>query len=218
MQMRVSVLFTALFLLLCTSTFAQKEQTLFGKSGLGLSGVWGGWTNTVTNFGDDYGYFAGGYGGLEFGRSILVGWGGARLVNDVQLGETNPSNLDMRYNGLMLGYSYASHRAIHPRFMTMIGTGRVDFAEQEQDKIFVLRPSIGIELNVFRWFHLGLDAGYRFVSDTDVNQLRDEDLSAFFGEVKLSFGISWNRHSYSHSSKGRNTRIEKNRDWEWTEQ
>jgi len=200
-------------------TFAQQEQTIFGKSGLSLSGAWGGWTNTITSFDDDYAYFAGGYGGLEFGRSIFVGWGGARLANDVQIGDTNPADLNMRYNGLMLGYTYQPYRAIHPRFMTMIGTGRVEFDEQTEDRIFVLRPSLGLELNVFRWFRLGFDAGYRFVSDTDVIGLRDQDLSSFFGEVKLTFGISWDQgRNYRRSnSNRRNTTIDRNRDWDWTD-
>ena len=184
----------ALSLLMTVSLFAQREETLFGKSGLRLSGAWGGSTLSVTKFSDDYAVFSGGFGGLEFGKSVFVGWGGYSLVNDVEFDAFTAQNFEMNYNGLMLGYAFNGQKAIHPTFMLMGGKGDIELEDAgSSDKIFVIQPSLGVELNVFRWFHLGLTGGYRIVTDTDIVGLTDNDLSAPFGQISFKFGWSWGR-------------------------
>lgn len=181
-------------LLLTTSLFAQREETLFGSNGLNLSGAWGGWTTSMTKFGDDFAVLTGGFGGLEFGRTFLVGWGNYKLINDVEFSAFPSRDFEMRYNGLMIGYMLKADKAIHPTFNILAGKGKVELSDaNDTDKIFVVQPSVGIELNVLRWFHIDLQGGYRFVTDTDITGLTDTDLSAPYGEIKLKFGFSWGR-------------------------
>ena len=182
-------------MLLSIALFAQTEETMFGKSGLRLTGAWGGSSTMITEISDDYAVYTGGFGGLEFGRSVFVGWGGYKLINDIEFDQIEPQSFEMKYNGLMVGYAYNAHKPIHPTFMLMGGKGKIEMDDiDRKDNIFVVQPSIGVELNVFRWFHLGLRGGYRMVTDTDLVGLSDSDLSAPFGEVNLKFGFSWGSH------------------------
>jgi hypothetical protein len=75
----------------------------------------------------------------------------------------------------------------------------------EVDRIFAVQPTAGIEINVFRWFHVGLEGGYRFISDSNVEGLTDSDLSGPFGQATLRFGWSWGRAPKKVRSQQTNT-------------
>ena len=70
---------------------------------------------------------------------------------------------------------------------------RIKLEGGEYDKIFVVQPAAGVEINIFRWFHLGLQGGYRFVTDSSIAGLSDKQLSGAFGQATLKFGWSWGR-------------------------
>lgn len=186
--------FTTLMIgLFAMTTFAQRDQTLFGKSGLGLSGAWGANTTNLTFFEDDFTVITGGYGGLEFGKTLFVGWGGYRTTNDFKLGSQQQNDdLSMSYNGLMLGYAPLSHKAIHPKFTVLAGGGNLRVRGEGSDDILVIEPAVGAEINVLSWFRVGLDAGYRFVTATDL-LVNDSNASAPFGQITFKFGYSWGR-------------------------
>ena len=83
-------------------------------------------------------------------------------------------------------------------------SGKVKLAN-DVDRIFALQPSLGVEINVFRWLHLGLEGGYRFISDSNLEGLDDAALSGGFGQATLRFGWSWgrtrhNKHREHHTS------------------
>lgn len=181
-------------LFLSTALMAQKEETLFNRTGLRLSGAWGSTAFNFSNFGDeDWSLIRGGYGGLEFSRDVLIGWGGYRTKERVQLPD-GPESFRLRYNGPVVAIAPNSVKAIHPRFTFLTGGGRVwTNSENNADRVFVFQPSAGMEFNVFQWFRLGFDAGYRFVSDSDRFGLSNGDLSAPFAQVELRFGLSWGR-------------------------
>ena len=180
-------------LLLCAGLQAQSDQTLFGNSGLHFSGIWGGGRVGLTSFDENYSVLRGGYFGLEFGKNVFVGWGGYRTTDEVAFGQGGPNDLDLDYNGLVLGYVPYAYKALHPQFMLLMGGGEVDLKDVGDDNVFVIQPSAGIEINVFRWFRLGLEGGYRFVTNTDLPAINDNDLSDFYGELKFKFGWSWGR-------------------------
>jgi hypothetical protein len=69
------------------------------------------------------------------------------------------------------------------------------------DRVYVVQPSAGIEINVFRWFRLGLEGGYRFVSDSNIPELSNQQLSGAFGQASLRFGFSWGRFHKKDSGK-----------------
>ena len=177
-----------------TSAFGQKDETLFGKSGLRFTGIWGGPSSNVTFLDGDNAHYTGGFGALEFNKTVLLGWGGYKLVNDVHLMNYPNDNVDMNYNGFILGYAPNASKVFHPRFSILTGSGKIKLSESNDDKIFVIQPAAGVEINVFRWARIGLEGGYRAILNTDLPNLDDKELSKFYGEVKFYFGISWGRH------------------------
>ena len=191
--MKKLTLIALLIATLTTTIFAQKDETLFGRSGLRLSGAWGASTTNLTFFEDDFVAVSGGYGGLEFGKSVFVGWGGYRTTSDFNIGsDIQNRDLSFRYNGGMIGYAPRSHNAIHPKFNLLVGGGSLRVNGGNADAILVVEPSIGVELNVFQWFRFGLDGGYRFVTNTD-QLVTDSAVSAPYGQMTFKFGLSWGR-------------------------
>jgi hypothetical protein len=189
--MRTKLLFALLF---CSIfAHAQREETVLGRRGLGLTGGWGGWTSGITKFGSDYAFMSGGFGGAEFGKTLLLGGAGYHMVSDVKFDQANPLRYELSYGGPMIGVQIGSWRAVHPTISLMGGAGKSRFEGESTDHVFVVQPAAGIEINVFRWFHLGLDGGYRFVADSDFVNASDDQLSSAFGEVKLKFGYSFGR-------------------------
>jgi hypothetical protein len=181
-------------LFVLTVAQAQREETVFGKSGLRLTGAWGGWDFSLTKFDQDYGAFTGGFGGLEFNKAVLLGYGKYRLINDVQWEDDFDNNrINMEYGGLIVGVTPYASKTIHPSIQLLAGKGKVSLNDGVEDRIFTIQPALGFEVNVFRWFHLGVSGGYRFIMDTELSGLTDADLSAPYGEMKLKFGLSWGR-------------------------
>ena len=173
---------------LCLSVFSQRDETLFGS--LDITGLWGGPATNFTKFDDDYTAFGGGNIGLEFNRSLFIGYGWYKVETDKDLDFLDNQRLNMRYNGLMLGYAIKPYKVLHPRLMLLTGSGRMRLDNGQQDRMFILQPSVGLELNVFQWFRIGIDGGYRFATDVELPGVSDSDVSAPFGEIKFYFGWS----------------------------
>ena len=189
------------FLALTLLTFlnnltAQKEETVVGNRGLGLSGIWGGSKHQLTQFGNkgQTSYISGGFFGLEFGKSLLVGFGHYNLTDEFKWDNIENQAFDLTWNPVVLAYGFKNHKAIHPQIGVDFGPGRVKVGDVK-DRIFVVQPTVGVEINVFRWLHLGLDGGYRFVNDSSILGMSDEELSGLFGQASLKFGFSWGRYN-----------------------
>lgn len=181
-----------LFLLSCcalTQLSAQRERTLLGD--MDLTGAWAGITYNWSGYGDDGAYVRGGYGGVELGNEFFIGYGGWRIKDEVRLADLN-TNFELRHGGLIMAYTPNSFRAIHPRVSMTFGPGRVTVGDQ-RDRIFVLQPAAGIELNLFQIFRLGIEGGYRYAGNVALENvdLASEDVSAFFVQVEARFGFSW---------------------------
>lgn len=173
------------------SLFGQQERTVFGKSGWRISGVWGGPAVGIGQFDNDPVVFRGGFGGVEFGKRLFLGWGGFETDNDVYIDALDNDKFKMDYSGFMLGFTPSAHKTIHPNFMVLAGTGNAVVGENESDNIFVVQPTLGLELNVFRFFHLSLDGGYRLVTNVNIPEMTGQQLSGPYAEVKMKFGFSW---------------------------
>lgn len=186
--------FLFLSLFCSTGVFAQKEETVLGGRNFGFSGIWGGTHHQITSFGNANSYIHGWHFGLEFGKSILVGLGGYHLVDDVKWDQIQNQNFEMNWRSLSLGYAFLPYKAVHPTLSVEGGAGRVELTNEGKDNIFVVQPTAGVEINVFRWFHIGLEGGYRFVTDSSLPSLDDASLSGAFGQASFKFGFSWGRY------------------------
>lgn len=183
-----------LFLFASIGLSAQSEQTLFNQTKLGLSGAWGSATYNYTGFNsDDWTLFRGGYGGIEFGRELFVGWGGYESTESFTLGE-GTDEFNFSYHGPVIALSPNATRLVHPRFTFLTGAGRLSDVEKGgRDRMLVFQPSAGFEFNVLQWFRLGVEGGYRFVGDSDRFGVSGGELSSPFAQVELRFGLSWGK-------------------------
>lgn len=171
---------------------AQSEETLFNQTNLRLTGAWGSATYNFTSFnGDDWTLMRGGYGGVELGRDLFLGWGGYETKDKVLL-NGGDTQLNFRYHGPVVGIAPNAVKMIHPRFTFITGTGRVWANDRSYgDRMFVFQPSAGFEFNIFQWFRLGFEGGYRFVGSSEKFNLNSGDLSAPFAQIEMRFGLSW---------------------------
>lgn len=192
MKTRTALLTIAAFLCLAITSNAQRTETVFGRGGLQFSGVWGAWSYNYSSYNDDFVYVRGGYGGLEFNRTVLIGYAGYSFRDEAEVDDFNQT-FDLNYNGLYLAVYPNSRKVVHPRFAVIIGGGETRFEDGRDDNVFIVQPSAGLEVNVTKWFKLGLEGGYRFVTNNDIPEVEDGDLSAPFGQLNLKFGFSWGR-------------------------
>jgi len=188
-------LYASFFLLLCSLAFgfsasAQGDETLVEKFKLDLSGAWGGWHLQTANIGDNNTLVNGGFGGLEFNKTIFVGWM-AYKVADNYVVPGGSVDYTLSYNGPMIGYTPKARSVIHPKFSMQVGFGKYDVEGRSRDKFIVLQPAIGGEINVLRWFRLGGQAGYRYPLNSDFAGNDIGSFDGFFLEGTLKFGFSW---------------------------
>lgn len=174
-----------------------RERTLLGD--LDLSGAWGGPTYNYSMTGDDWALVRGGFGGLEFGEEFFLGYGGWKARDPFTTNEdtANRPEYNFRHGGFILAYSPLRESAIHPRITTIIGPGRIDFSgangENIRDRMLIGQAMAGLELNLFQWFRLGVEGGYRFASGVDVpgDIINARDVSGAVVQIEARFGFSW---------------------------
>ena len=171
------------------SANAQSDETLFGCRGFGLTGAWGGTHNSFGAFepGDDFN--EGGFFILEFGKEFTIGWDNFESEARTPAGEY----YDMNSRGVHIGYAPYAHKRVHPYFQVYGGEARVSLEDAGSTKMFVTQPALGVEINVLRWFRLGVDVGYRFATNVDIADYNDQDFSSPYAGLKLKFGWSWGR-------------------------
>jgi hypothetical protein len=188
-------IFTLLICLITLSVAqAQREETLFNRTRLDMTGFWYTDSYNFTFFDEDTEYFSGGNVGFEFNRNFILGWSWQRMRDYAALDNNAQLGYRMRHNGLLLGYVPGSSKVVHPYLSATIGGGRLDFddgADFTRDRIFVIQPALGLEVNVFRWFHLGVEGGYRLVNDVDHPNITSTDMSKPYAQIQLRFGYSW---------------------------
>ncbi len=173
---------------------AQKDETLFNRTNIQFTGAWGGANIAFSQFnqGGDFFVSNGGFGGIELNKSIFIGWGGMDLEDDaiITIDDIDRS-FGFNYNGLILGYAPKSYRVLHPEFKLLVGNGNVNIQDFGRDRVLVVQPSAGVEVNIFQWFRVGLEGGYRAVTNVDYDGIRDSELSNAYGAIKFKFGWSW---------------------------
>lgn len=144
----------------------------------------------------------GGWGAWLINHTIIIGGGGYGLVNELAAGQTADGEeryLNFGYGGMILGLVLGSDRLIHLTAHSLIGPGSVgyrhhhmmeeDWSEDSvHDLVFVIQPTLGVEMNVTRFFRIEAGGSYRYVIGTDLDEMTDDDLRGFGVELTLKFG------------------------------
>ena len=189
--MKITHLLTTLFFISTLTLSAQKEETIFNSTDIRIFGIWASIDHNYNFFEEEYGYARGFNIGIEVSRSLYIGYARNNFRQEPVTGpESRP--LDLNYEGLLLAYTPNAERVIHPRIGFFAGGGKASVENVGEDNVYVLKPSVGIDLNATQWFRLGLEAGYRFVTYDDLPGYDSSDLSSPYVNIALRFGLSWN--------------------------
>lgn len=169
--------------------------------------------------GGGYGAFTAGYSVIqerhayEFGfrgmwvinHSIAMGFGGTGFANQAMYNSTSGSDnfLTGGYGGFIIEPIVAPMYPVHIAFPILIGGGGISYVETDWDDFdnfvmatdffMLIQPGAELELNVTRFFRIGLGATYRFPTDfnattTETPELSPQDLKGFSYSLSFKFG------------------------------
>lgn len=143
----------------------------------------------------------------------MMGGGGAILLGDFWfggygLGLTNRVGVDQakfqdytiddRFNvshgGFWMGYSLFGDYPVHVALSTLVGWGQISVSRDSyyniyQDGVFVVCPTVEVELNLTQFFRMGVGASYNLFTFVDnIPGYRASDFSAPGGFLSFKFG------------------------------
>lgn len=186
---------------------AQEEETLLG--GGFESGGYGGPVVKFTSVNGEFAVMAGGYGGWLINHAFMIGGGGYGLVTKhrpdqavrTSYGIPDGGQMEFSYGGGMLEFIFSPMSVVHSSVSLLIGGGEVSYTMQDnvsfdmwhgfreqKDQVFVLEPSLNVELNVTSFFRVNAGGSYRYVSGASLYGLKNADLSGVSGNLTLKFG------------------------------
>lgn len=177
---------------------------------------------SISGFGDynlefsslngDFCLSTGGSGAILFNQKFYFGAYGIGLATSHYrydlttdyYGFYNP-RIQFSHGGFMVGYIIKPYNAIHFTTSLKAGWGRIAISNGDMlssqdyygsrgiDKVFVLTPHIGAEMNVTHWFRVNAGAGYRLVTGVSNTHYESKDFSS--PEFTLSFIFGSFKHS-----------------------
>lgn len=192
------VFFLGIILTLGLTAFAQEKeyQTIFDNQELRISGM-GGPFMQFTGVAGEFGFLMGG-GGAVMLNDFFFGGYGLGLTNAIpDHVNGNPTDrLYLGHGGFWMGYTLFGDRPIHFCVSSMIGWGEfgiMQYAEYYpfvRDNIFVLAPTVEVELNLTRYFRIGVGASYNLITmvNEDLHGYKSGDLSSPGGFLSFKFG------------------------------
>ena len=139
-----------------------------------------------------------GEGGWIINHSFIIGAAGYALATQQampgDLGVTD--NLAFGYGGAMLGYTLLPEKLVHATLTVLVGAGGIgsyarvnlDHGSSVADAVFVLEPTLTVDLNMVKFMRTGLAVSYRYVSGVDAPNLSNADFSGFTGSFVMKFG------------------------------
>ena len=197
---------TILLLAMATSfhLFAQEDdefRTIFQGDIKKIRGF-GGPNMEFTAIDGGFAHMMGGGGGIILNDQLIFGGFGVGMTNSIDaknidangVNEYQGYNLEYGYGGLWFGYIIKGKLPIHPVIHTQMGWGSVTVGEpysspEHSDNVFVLNPIVELEMNITRFFRLGVGANYRF--NFGLNRLDgygNQDFSGPGGFMSFKFG------------------------------
>jgi hypothetical protein len=197
-NMMKKAIFTAVILATTLSVFSQEKEfrTVFDNRDVRISGL-GGPFMQFTAVAGEFAHMMGG-GGAVLLNNFFFGGYGLGLTNSIpDYVNQNPSDrLTLGHGGFWVGYSLFGDKPVHVTFSSLIGWGEFGVMQDYgtypfvRDKIFVLSPTVEIELNLTRYFRIGAGASYNLYSLVDQNMhgYTNSDLSAPGGFLSFKFG------------------------------
>jgi len=180
-------------------SYSQDEiQTIFDGD-VSISGF-GGPFMSFTSLNGDFAHMMGGGGGVLISQSLFFGGFGMGNTTQHFMDYTNPHtsevfndlDIDFGYGGFYFGYIFFPTRAIHPAVFLQTGWGDISLNEDGSslfnDNVFVLNPSLQLEINFTRFFRMGVGVNYQYVNGVNLNGLSNNDFTSPGGFLSFKFG------------------------------
>jgi len=184
------------FCILLAGNLLGQEEILIGDQF--ESGFFGGPVSKGTMMNGKACLLSGGRGGWIINHVFVIGGGGYNSVWDVKTDRTSinakPLYLNMEYGGLELEYIHRSDRMIHYTIYSLFGSGKIRLREHdpsrdsETDGFLVLDAAVNAEINISRWFRLGLGGGWRLIYGIEAEGLGNGDIGGPSAALTLKFG------------------------------
>lgn len=181
-----------IFFLLLVGSLSAQTETLFNRAR--VVGAFGG---PISEFGinNKLNTATGGGFGLVINNFFIGGYGVASVDYEELFNNGEVNVLNMSHGGFWLGSTFQPYRLLHLYGSARLGWGGVDIdlndntRYRDVDKIFVITPEVGVELNITKWMRLAGTVGYRYTTGLDESiGYQDEDFSGLMAGVTLRFG------------------------------
>ncbi len=196
--MKKAFVLGCLSLAISLSVQAQHE-TLFNRAR-----VVGGFGAPIIEWGlgNDFNTSVGGGGGIVIENIFFGGYGLGSVDFDRLFEEGDIENLEIAHGGFWLGYTLSPYSVLHLYSPARIGWGALNIDVNDNnirysdlDKVFVLTPELGVELNVTRWFRVSGAVGYRWVNGVNENfGYQSDDFDGTVATLTMRFGWFGNRY------------------------
>lgn len=187
-------------LVFAVSTFSQDReyQSLVDFDEVRISGL-GGPFMQFTAVDGEFAHMLGGGGAILIGDFYFGGYG-LGLTNQIRVNRPQipdyreGDHLSVSHGGFWLGYSLFGDRAIHATISTLIGWGEIGIKGEYYDDtvlpdpIFVMAPTLEVELNLTRYFRLGAGASFNIFTFVDMDGYSASDFTAPGGFLSFKFG------------------------------
>lgn len=171
-----------------------QHETLFGD--LDVIGAFGGPIVEISQIGEDVGADVGGGGALILNNLFLGGYGMGTDYPDYEIvGGENAGqyNIKFGHGGLWFGYVAKQSKLIHLYSSFKLGWGKARLRQDKEtifsDRVFVMTPELGIEINLTGFFKLSLTGGYRLVNGiSQLPGLNNDSFNSPVGILTFRFG------------------------------
>lgn len=170
------------------------QETLFNN--LDVTGAFGSVIIETGSINDEIGADVGGGGALVMSPVFLGGYGMGTTypVHTITEGP-NAGEYDVKFGhgGLWLGFVPKSDKLIHFYGSAKVGWGKARLRQDKEnlftDRVFVMTPELGLEVNLTEWLKMSFTAGYRWVNGvTRLEELNNDDFSSPLGTITFRMG------------------------------
>ena len=201
------LLFIIVISLFTTSLFSQENkeyeiQTLLGKN---IShGGYLGLTMGYTQINGTDALNAGGRLGWVINHRLVIGIAGNGFANSRYYYNSymqSETMIEGGYGGLFIEPVIGSRLPVHLSFPILFGAGGLSYNKSyydgadpwesytyEEDAFALIEPGVEVELNLMKFFRIGVGASYRYTTDIHLQNNKSEMLNGISGNVSLKFG------------------------------
>lgn len=158
--------------------------------------VFGGPIVSAVPMNSTYGVGFGGGGGLVIDNFFIGAFGMGNVLENTTINSSNMlHDIEIGYGGLWLGYSFKDEWLVHPYVSLRSGLGTLELYHSSNDdmnflyeRIAVVSPEVGLEVNIIKQLKLAGTVGYRWMNNFDNNLLIGADYNGLLGSITLRFG------------------------------